>query len=65
MVVVPCSMKTVAGVASGYSDNLLLRAGGIVPDYVAGHSLGEYSALVSAGSLSFPDAIRLVRRRGA
>ncbi len=42
----------------------LLRHGGIVPDYVAGHSLGEYSALVSAGSLSFPDAIRLVRRRG-
>jgi [acyl-carrier-protein] S-malonyltransferase len=43
---------------------LLLRAGGIAPDYVAGHSLGEYSALVSAGCLSFPDAIRLVRRRG-
>jgi [acyl-carrier-protein] S-malonyltransferase len=42
----------------------LLRSGGIVPDFVAGHSLGEYSALVSAGSLSFPDAIRLVRRRG-
>lgn len=42
----------------------LLRAGGITPDYVAGHSLGEYSALVSAGSLSYPDAIRLVRRRG-
>ena len=42
----------------------LLREGGIAPDYVAGHSLGEYSALVSAGSLSFTDAIRLVRRRG-
>ncbi len=42
----------------------LLRSGGIVPDYVAGHSLGEYSALVSAGCLSFTDAIRLVRRRG-
>jgi [acyl-carrier-protein] S-malonyltransferase len=42
----------------------LLRAGGVAPDYVAGHSLGEYSALVSAGSLSFTDAIRLVRRRG-
>jgi [acyl-carrier-protein] S-malonyltransferase len=42
----------------------LLRAGGVAPDYVAGHSLGEYSALVSAGSLSFPDALRLVRRRG-
>ena len=36
----------------------------IRPDYVAGHSLGEYSALVAAGSLSFTDALRLVRKRG-
>lgn len=34
------------------------------PDYVAGHSLGEYSALVAAGSLKFADAVRLVRKRG-
>jgi [acyl-carrier-protein] S-malonyltransferase len=34
------------------------------PDYVAGHSLGEYSALVAAGSLDFADALRLVRKRG-
>jgi [acyl-carrier-protein] S-malonyltransferase len=33
-------------------------------DYVAGHSLGEYSALVAAGSLQFADAVRLVRKRG-
>src|ERR1700683_5225699 len=33
-------------------------------DYVAGHSLGEYSALVAAGSLRFADAVRLVRLRG-
>jgi len=33
-------------------------------DYVAGHSLGEYSALVAAGSLDFADALRLVRKRG-
>jgi len=42
----------------------VLRAEGMMPDYVAGHSLGEYSALVAAGSLEFADALRLVRKRG-
>ncbi|MGH9765877.1 MAG: ACP S-malonyltransferase [Blastocatellia bacterium] len=37
---------------------------GLKPDFVAGHSLGEYSALVAAGAMSLNDAARLVRRRG-
>jgi [acyl-carrier-protein] S-malonyltransferase len=37
---------------------------GVTPGLAAGHSLGEYSALVVAGALRFPDAVRLVRRRG-
>ncbi len=42
----------------------VLAERGFTPDYVAGHSLGEYSALVAAGSLKFADALRLVRKRG-
>lgn len=37
---------------------------GITADYVAGHSLGEYSGLVATGSLNFADAVKLVRKRG-
>lgn len=42
----------------------VLEEKGITPDYVAGHSLGEYSALVAAGSLKFDEAVKLVRKRG-
>jgi [acyl-carrier-protein] S-malonyltransferase len=42
----------------------VLAARGIVPAFVAGHSLGEYSANVAAGTLAFADAVRIVRRRG-
>ncbi len=40
-------------------------AGGAIPARMAGHSLGEFSALVCAGALNFSDAVRLVRERGA
>jgi [acyl-carrier-protein] S-malonyltransferase len=42
----------------------VLEEKGYKPDYVAGHSLGEYAALVAAGGLNFRDALRLVRKRG-
>lgn len=42
----------------------ILEENGIHPDIVAGHSLGEYTALVAAGSLEFHDAVVLVRKRG-
>ena len=41
-----------------------VREVGIEADYVAGHSLGEYSALVAAGALEFAEAVQLVRKRG-
>jgi [acyl-carrier-protein] S-malonyltransferase len=37
---------------------------GVTPDFAAGHSLGEYSALVAAGAFTFADAVRIVRLRG-
>jgi [acyl-carrier-protein] S-malonyltransferase len=42
----------------------VLEQNGLKPDFVAGHSLGEYSAHVAAGTISFADAVRTVRQRG-
>lgn len=42
----------------------LLESRGVRPAFVAGHSLGEYSAHVAAGTIAFADALRIVRRRG-
>jgi len=43
---------------------VLQQETGLIPTYAAGHSLGEYSALVCAGALGFADAVRTVRQRG-
>lgn len=43
---------------------LVTERTGLVPAFVAGHSLGEYAALVAAEALSFADAVRIVRERG-
>lgn len=48
----------------GVAVGRVLQEHGVEPDVAAGHSLGEYSALVAAGSLAFADAVRLVRHRG-
>ena len=42
----------------------VLQEKGVVPQYLAGHSLGEYSAHVAAGTITFADAVRAVRNRG-
>jgi [acyl-carrier-protein] S-malonyltransferase len=44
--------------------NMVLLSKGVKPSVVAGHSLGEYSALVSAGVLLFRDAVRITEKRG-
>ncbi len=51
-------------VCSVAAADVLRRELGLVPALAAGHSLGEYSALVTAGSLAFDDAVRLVHLRG-
>jgi len=53
-----------AMLAAGYAAWCVWRAeGGAMPTHMAGHSLGEYTALVCAGALSFSDAMRVVKRR--
>ena len=51
-------------VATSLAIHEAIRVRGIVPDFVVGHSVGEFAALGAAGSLGTADAIRLVRERG-
>ena len=51
-------------VTTSLAINAALRARGIEPDYVIGHSVGEFSALGAAGSIGISEAIALVRERG-
>ncbi|OIK15246.1 ACP S-malonyltransferase [Bacillus sp. MUM 13] len=51
-------------VTTSYALFQALSEAGIKPDYTAGHSLGEYSALAASGAISFEDAVTSVRRRG-
>ena len=53
-----------ASVAAYEAAREALQAKGLTPAYTAGHSLGEYSSLVAAGSMTFTDAVKLVRERG-
>lgn len=50
--------------AAGYAAYKIISANGIVPSVVAGHSLGEYTAVVASGALSFSAALRITRMRG-
>lgn len=63
---VPTSIQQPAILAASVAHYIALNEAGKLPEptCVAGHSLGEYSALVAAGSLDIADAARLVRRRG-
>ena len=50
--------------AAGVAALEAVRSRGLQPAIAAGHSAGEYAALVAGGALDFPDALRLVRKRG-
>jgi [acyl-carrier-protein] S-malonyltransferase len=60
----PTEVQQPALVATSLAIDAALRARGIRPDYVVGHSVGEYSALGSAGSLDVSETLSLVRERG-
>ncbi|MCX7820977.1 MAG: ACP S-malonyltransferase [Brevinematales bacterium] len=54
----------VAILTYSYIANLILKEKGLKPDFVAGHSLGEFSAILCAEMINFEEALKLVRKRG-
>jgi [acyl-carrier-protein] S-malonyltransferase len=60
----PCLVATSIACLDALEEDLARRHVPLEPAFVAGHSVGEYAALVAAGSLSVADAVRLVARRG-
>ncbi len=61
----PCLVATSVACLRALEEALAFRGERLEPAYVAGHSVGEYAALVAAGVVSLPDALRLVARRGS
>ncbi len=61
----PCLVATSVACLHALEEALAFRGERLEPAYVAGHSVGEYAALVAAGVVSLPDALRLVARRGS
>jgi [acyl-carrier-protein] S-malonyltransferase len=60
----PCLVATSVACLRALDEALAARGEQLAPARVAGHSVGEYAALVAANVLAFPDALRLVARRG-
>lgn len=60
----PCLVATSIACLRALEEELVMKGDRLTPAFVAGHSVGEYAALVAAGALSVADAVRLVARRG-